>query len=152
MSTTARPHHTPRWHGGLVLVAGIVLIIGIGQTSFGHPVLQKIGLYKQPTGFTSLAFANPQSLPERLKTKQAELGISFVISNRENTTRDYQWTLSSVQAGHTQHIADGAISIKSGRSTIITRPAKISCAQRQVKIVVSMESPAEHIDALTACP
>lgn len=152
MSTAARPHPTLGRHGWLVLVAGIVLTVGIGQTSFGHSMLQKVGLYKQPTGFTSLAFVNPQSLPERLKTNRTVIEISFVVSNRENTTKDYHWALSWVQAGHTQRIADGVISIKSGRSTIITHPAKIFCTQRQVKIIVSLEIPAEHIDALTACP
>jgi hypothetical protein len=152
MGTATRPNPTLGRHGWLVLVAVIVLTIGIGQASFGHSMLQRVGLYKQPSGFTSLAFVNPQSLPERLKMNRTAIGISFVISNRENTTRDYQWALSSVQAGHTQRIADGVISIKSGRSAIITRPAKIFCTQRQVKIVVSLESPAEHIDALAACP
>lgn len=133
-----------------MLIAAVVLAAGIGQTGLGHDMLGKLGLFEQPASFTSLAFQHPGSLPAQL-TKNATVPVSFVIRNTGGTPRDYQWSVSVVQGQQTRHVAVGSARVASGNGTTITSTARISCTQRQVRIVVSLARPAEYIDAWMAC-
>lgn len=144
-------HRAPRWRGAVALAAGIILFAGIGQASIGRAVLEKAGLFEQPTSYTSLAFAHPQTLPERLTSKQENIGISFIIHNVGGRTHGYQWSIQFVQTGHTHRMAAGNVSIAPGSGAIITRSEEIHCTQGQVQIVVSLAHPAESIDAWMAC-
>jgi hypothetical protein len=144
-------HRTSRWRGVVTLIAAIILAAGVGQTSFGHEILGKTGLFEEPTSYTSLAFLHPGSLPEQLTSKQATVGVSFIIRNAGDTPHDYQWSVSLVQGPQTRHIAGGTARVASGNGTAIARGATISCTQGQVQIVVSLAHPAEHIDAWLAC-
>lgn len=48
---TAVVHSTVRWRGMIALVAVLLLAAGIGQTSLGHAILGRAGLF-QPPGVT----------------------------------------------------------------------------------------------------
>ena len=81
-----------------MLIAAFILAAGVGQTSFGHEILGKAGLFEEPASYTSLAFLHPGSLPEqltpeRLSPKQATAGFSFIIRNAGDTPHDYQWSV-----------------------------------------------------------
>jgi hypothetical protein len=129
----------------------IALLAGIGQTSVGHMILRKAGLFEEPSSYTSLAFRQPQSLPEQLGSKRANVDVSFVIQNASDTPRDYQWSVLVLQGGRTQRVAAGTAHVASQRGSSITRSVKIFCTRGQVRILVSLAHPAEYIDALTAC-
>ena len=140
-----------RWHGMAALVAVVVLVAVLGQTSVGHAMLQKAGLDAEPTSYTALAFQHPQALPEQLASRRASVGVSFVIHNAGSTPRDYQWSVVLVQGQRTRRVASGSARVASGRGATITQAVSISCTRGQVRIVVSLVRPAESIDAWTAC-
>jgi hypothetical protein len=144
-------HRKVRWRGAVTLIAVIALIVGIGQTSLGHEILERAGLVRQPTSYTSLAFLRPQSLPEQLSSKQTTVSVSFVIHNTDSITHDYQWSVLLVQGQHTRHVGAGSVRVASGHGAAITRPARISCTGGQVQVVVRLTRPAEFIDAWTSC-
>lgn len=149
MSTPS--HRRSTWRGVVILIAAVILAAGVGQTSFGHEILGKAGLFEEPTSYTSLAFLHPGSLPEQLTSNQATVGVSFTIRNTGATPHDYLWSVSLVQGQQTRHVAGGSAQIASGHGTAITRAARISCTQGQVRIVVSLAHPAEYIDAWLTC-
>jgi hypothetical protein len=146
---SALSRRTSRWRGVVTLIAAILLAAGVGQTSLGHEILGKAGLFEEPASYTSLAFLQPGSLPEQLTSKPVM--VSFIIRNASDTAHDYQWSMSLVQGQQTRQIAAGTARVASGNGTAITRAAAISCTQGQVQIVVSLAHPAEHIDAWLAC-
>jgi hypothetical protein len=141
-----------RWQGMAALVAVVALVAVLGQTSAGHAVLRKAGLYEEPTSYTSLAFLHPQSLLKQLPSKRASVDVSFVIHNAGSNPRDYQWSVLVLQGQRTRQVASGSVRIASGRAAPITRSATISCTRGQVRIVVSLTRPAaESIHAWMAC-
>ena len=148
---SAVSHRAVRWQGVVTLTTAIVLAAGLGQTSLGHAILGRVGLFQEPTSYTSLAFLNPQSLPEKLNSKQATVGVSFVIHNTDGIPHDYQWSVLLVQGRRTHHVVAGSVRIASGSGVAITRSASIFCTRGQVRIVVRLARPAEFIDAWTTC-
>jgi hypothetical protein len=48
-TTGSEKHGKVRWRGAITLIVVIALIVGIGQTSLGHKILEKAGLVGQPT-------------------------------------------------------------------------------------------------------
>lgn len=145
-----RPSGAGYW-GVMALVAAVILSAGIGQTSLGHTILRKAGIAGGPTNYTSLAFAHPQSLPTPLESRPANVDVSFAIQNAGDALRDYQWSVSLEQGRYTRDVAAGNVRIASGHGVTITQSVKSSCAQGQVRIVVSLAKPAESIDAWIAC-
>ena len=141
----------PQWWGVAVLVAVIAAAAGLAQTRDGHEILQKAGLFAGPTSYTSLAFQQPQALPEQLQRKRVNVNVSFVIRNAGNVPRGYQWSVLLVQGGHSHLVSSGGVRVGSGRAAAITRLAEISCTRGRVRIVVNVARPAEFIDAWTAC-
>lgn len=137
--------------GLIILVAIIVLGVGVAQASLGRVALEKAGLYEQPIDYTSLAFLNPQFMPEKLTARQTTVNIAFVIQNTGGTSHDYQWSVLLVQGHSTRHLAAGSVHVAVGKGTEITQSARISCSRGQITIVASLARPAEYIDARMAC-
>jgi hypothetical protein len=148
---SAALQRTAGWPGAVVLIAVLMLAAGIFQTSRGHAVLAKAGLFQKPVTFTSLAFASPQDLPAQLAAKNATVPVSFVIHNSGSSARTYRWSVFVVQAGGTRQVQTGRVRLGSGRGSAIRRSAAVSCAGGRLQIVVELASPAEAIDACTAC-
>jgi len=144
-------HRMVRRPGLVALIALVVLAAGLGQTSLGHAMLQKTGLYKEPASYTSLAFLHPQSLTEQLPSKRSNVGVSFVIRNVSGTARDYQWSVLLNQGRRTSRVAAGSVRVGSGRDVIVSRATEIFCKQGRVQFIVTLARPAESIDAWTAC-
>jgi hypothetical protein len=147
---TGRPR-VVRYGGVTALVAAIILAAGIVQTNLGHTILRKAGVTGGPTGYTSLAFSHPQSLPKQLRPKPANVEVSFVIQNTGDAPRDYQWSVSLAQGQRRHDVGTGRVRIAAGHGATITRSAKSSCTQGQIRIVVSLAEPAESIGAWIAC-
>jgi hypothetical protein len=140
-----------RWRGAIVLAIAVVLAAGLGQTGVGHTILRKAGLFEEPASYTSLAFLQPQSLPELLSSKRANVAVSFVVHNAGSTPREYQWSVLLGQNQRMQRIASGSVRVASGRDGAITQSAEIICKRGRVKIVVNLTRPSESIDAWTDC-
>lgn len=149
---SAGSHRVRRWRGTVSLVAIVILIVAIAQTSIGHAILRRVGLSEQPTNYTSLAFTQPQSLPEQLSSRRTEIGVSFIIHNADEARHNYNWSMLLFQTGHTRRVASGKVSVPPGNGAAITQSARFLCAQGRVQVIVRLAYPAESIDAWMSCP
>jgi hypothetical protein len=140
-----------KWWGVIALAAMAVLAAGIGQSSHGHTILAKAGLAEVPASYTSLAFLQPQSLPNQLTSERESVDVSFVITNTSSTPRDYQWSVSLITEQRAAVTAKGNVSVAAGQKADVIRLAAISCRRGRVHIVISLAHPAEGIDAWSAC-
>ena len=135
----------------IALIGGVIVFASLFQTNVGHAILRTAGLSQEPPGYTSLSFLKPQSLPEQLQTKRAKVGASFAVQNATNTTRDYTWSIFLIRDGQTDRVYTGSVSVTPGRKAEITRSVTINCTPGQIRMVVSLENPAESISALMVC-
>jgi hypothetical protein len=140
-----------RWRGVVALVGVVVLAAVLAQTREGHAVLQRAGLYEQPTSYTSLAFEHPQSLPDQLTSKRANVDVSFVIRNATGARHGYRWSVLLVQGQRSRRVFSGTVGVAPGREATVIRTAAVFCTRGQVRIVVTLALPAEAIDAWLAC-
>ena len=140
-----------RSRGLIALIGGVVVLVGILQTNVGHAILRMAGLSQGSPGYTSLSFVKPQSLPEQLPSKRSKVVTSFVIQNATNTKRDYTWSIFLIRQAQTDRRYTGSVSLPPGRKAEITRYVTIQCTRGQIRMVVSLEHPAESISALMAC-
>lgn len=136
----------------IALIGGVVVFAIIFQTNVGHAILRTAGVSQEPPGYTSLSFLKPQSLPEKLQAKDARVGASFVVQNATNTARDYTWSIFLIRHGQTDRAGTGSVSVAPGSKAEITRSVTINCTPGQIRMVVSLEHPAESISALMVCP
>jgi hypothetical protein len=143
--------HLPRSRGLIALIGGIVVLAGIFQTNAGHAILRTAGLSQGSPGYTSLSFLEPKSLPEQLESESSTVEASFVILNATNTKRDYTWSIVLIRQGQANHVYTGSADLTSGGKAEITRSVTIRCTGGQIRMVVSLEQPAESISALMAC-
>lgn len=140
-----------RWREVAALLVIVAVAAGIAQTGFGHGLLRGVGLFKGSSNYTALAFLHPQRLPGQLKSKLANVDISFVIRNAASIPHYYHWSVLLVGASRAREVGTGIVRIASGRGATITRRVRISCARGRVRIVVRIARPAESIGAWTAC-
>lgn len=145
--------HAARWRGASVLVISLVMIAGLAQTSAGHVVLQKLGLFKKPAAFTSLAFSNPRSLPAQINQKRTSVSVSFVIRNVSGTSHDYAWRLLLSESGETRTVATGGVRIGPKGESRVSRRVRITCTAKtqRNRIVVDLVDPAESVYAWSTC-
>ena len=121
------------------------------QTNVGHAILRTTGLSQGSAGYTSLSFSSPQSLPEQLQSKHAKVQAPFVIQNATNATREYTWLISLTRNGRTDRVYTGSVSLAPASKVEITRSVAIKCTRGQVRMVISLEDPAESISSLMTC-
>jgi hypothetical protein len=144
--------HSAKSPGLIALIGGVVVIAGALQTNAGHAILHAAGLYHQePPGYTSLSFKNPRALPEQLQPKHTKIAASFMIQNATNSAQDYTWTISLVRQGRTDRLYTGSTSLTPGSEAEINRALMIACTSGQIRMVASLEHPAESISALMTC-
>lgn len=124
---------------------------GVAQTPVGHSALASAGLFNEPASYTSLAFAAPQSLPEQLQARHANLDASFRIHNSSGGSRSYQWSITVLRHGRARRVASGAVRVEPGSAATVARQVAISCAGGQLRVAVNLSRPAESIDFWTAC-
>lgn len=148
---SATPHGPVKWWRTITMAAAIVLAMGVAQTSTGRTLLQKAGLFEQPSNYTSLAFLSPQILPQQINSRQANVPISFGIRNVSQISQTYEWSM--LVSGVTAHnMASGEVSVPAGREATITRAAQISCTKSgPVQVTVRLAHPSESIDSLSKC-
>lgn len=131
-----------------VIVLSAALAVGLAQTGTGTYLLRKAGLSAAPAGYTSLAFADPQSLPTRLPHARSQVKTSFAVSNTSAGPRSYHW---SIVLDHGRALASGDVSVPAGGSATVTRTVTVACASGQARITVRLAAPAESIDFRAAC-
>lgn len=135
----------------IILIGGVVVLACVFQTSAGHAMLRAAGLSQKSAGYTSLSFLHPRSPPAQLKPAHGNTVTSFAIHNATSSTHDYRWSVSLVRREHTRRVYAGSVRLAPGRGAEMTRSIAITCTRGLVRIVVSLESPAESIDTRMAC-
>ncbi len=133
----------------VVAVAGLAL--ALAQTSPGHALLRKAGLYEEPAGYTSLAFTDPQSLPSRLSPVPARVSVSFGISNSSADPRRYHWSVLLQRTGRVKRLAAGEVEVPAGESATVAPMVTASCPAGQARMDVQVGAPAEEIAFWLAC-
>jgi hypothetical protein len=133
------------------VVAAGALAFGLAQTSPGHSLLQAAGIYEQPANYTSLSFANPQSLPTQLSRSATSMKMSFTISNASAESRTYRWSVVLDRSGHTYDLAAGTTGVPAKGQTAVSRTVQASCTGGQARVTVELAAPAESIYFLTTC-
>ena len=140
-----------RWWGLIILVGSVVVLASVLQTSVGHAMLRAAGLSLEPTGYTSLSFLHPQSRLGQLTRAHESTVTSFAIHNATSSTHDYRWSVSLVYRGRARRVHAGSVRLAPGRGAEITQSIAITCTRGRVRIVISLERPAESIDTWMAC-
>jgi hypothetical protein len=140
-----------RWWGLAGLIAAAVTAAGVAQTSAGHSVLARAGLFEEPANYTALAFTAPQSLPEQLRSPHPDLDVSFVIRNSSGHSRSYQWSITVLRDGRSRRVAAGGIRVPAGAGATVARRLATSCPDGRLRVAVNLNRPAESIDYWTAC-
>jgi hypothetical protein len=133
----------------VVTVAGLAL--ALAQTSPGHALLRKAGLYGGPASYTSLAFSNPGSLPSRLFAVPSRVSVSFGISNSSADPYSYQWSVLLHRAGQVKRLAAGEVEVPAGASTIVAPTVTAACSRGQAQVSVQLAAPAESIAFWLTC-
>jgi hypothetical protein len=133
----------------IVAVAGLAL--ALAQTSPGHALLRKAGLYEEPASYTALAFTDPGSLPSRLSPVPSRVSVSFGISNSSGDPHAYQWSVLLHRAGQVKHLAAGEAEVPAGQSTTVTPTVTAACSTGQAQFTVQLAAPAESIAFWLTC-
>ena len=139
-----------RW-GLVILIAGAAVVVSVFQTGAGHALLRETGLAQDSAGYTSLSFARPQSLPGKLGSRHGKVGAPFVIHNGTTATRDYRWSVFLLRDGRSRRVHAGTVRLSAGRAAVISQSLRIACTRDRVRIMVSLQRPAESIDAWLTC-
>jgi hypothetical protein len=133
------------------MVAVAALAAGLAQTSAGHSVLRQAGLYEEPASYTSLAFADPQSLPAYLSPVPTQVSVPFVVTNTSERPRSYHWSIALERAGRTEDLAAGEVQVQAEDSATVTTTVGAECAEGQARMTVQIGAPAESVDFWLAC-
>jgi len=133
------------------MVAAAGLALALAQTSPGHALLRKAGLYEEPAGYTSLAFTDPQSLPSQLSPVPTRVSVSFGISNSSADPRSYHWSVVLQRAGQEKRLAAGEVEVPAGESAVVAPVVTASCSAGQARMSVQVAAPAESIAFWLAC-
>jgi hypothetical protein len=151
----ALPPRSRRRPGRGLITAAVVAVVGLAlalaQTSAGHAMLRKAGLYEEPASYTSLAFTDPQSLPSWLSPVPSRVSVSFGISNSSADPRSYRWSVVLQRTGRVNRLAGGEVEVPAGESTTVAPVVTASCSAGQARMGVQVAAPAESISFWLAC-
>jgi hypothetical protein len=115
----------PRAAITMIVIATLLGLVGLAQTSFGQRVTSSIGLSAPSKRFTELYFAHPASVaaitagvahdPRRAK-------VSFVIHNQQGRSMSYSWTIRPSAPP-----ATGTVKLAAGQLAVVARTVRTLC-------------------------
>ncbi len=136
----------------VAMVAAAGLAAGLAQTTAGHDLLGRAGLYQKPASYTSLAFADPQSLPAHLEAAPTRVSVPFTVTSTSAGPRSYRWSIVLEAAGRDYRLAAGQVRIPASGRRTVAGTVTASCASGQARMTIQLAAPAESIDFWLACP
>ena len=148
-STTLR--EAAGWRGAIGMVGVIVTGAVIAQTGIGRTILESAGIAAEPSGYTSLSFLRPPSLPDSLSPKRQNVDLSFIITNHADSSHNYQWSLRLSEQGSSRELASGQLSLAPAQMKTVNESDAIGCTTGRVKLTVALAHPAESIDVWAVC-
>jgi hypothetical protein len=140
-----------KWWSTLAILVVVLAGVGLAQTSPGHVLLRDAGLFQVPPRYTELAFTSPQTLPTRLASQHAAIGVSFDIRNVSGTRRNYRWSIELVRSGRRELKAAGVASTPAQGRETIARVVRTSCAGGRLEVVARLAAPAESVHFWLTC-
>jgi hypothetical protein len=135
----------------VALVAVVLAVIILAQTSAGQALIRDVGLSKTPAGYTQLSFARPQSLPSTLSPPGATVRVPFQIRNSSGVQRTYRWSVTLSHGQSTDHLSSGGTLVRAGAAVTVTPAVTVSCTHGRVRLDVGLASPRESIDFYATC-
>ncbi|TYB60598.1 hypothetical protein FXF51_30740 [Nonomuraea sp. PA05] len=119
---------------------GAVVVAALGlQSEQGRRLLLSAGLAGAPAGYTELAFADPQDLPDRLPATSYLVPPSFTIRNVTGREHEYGWSVRLTESGNTRTVASGRVRLADGQPVTITPPTKALCEPGPIRLGVLLE-------------
>lgn len=134
-----------------MLFLSLIVLVGFAQTPVGRVGLRNIGFIATPPAYTSLAFSDPQGIPEALTAQTANVPITFRIENVGSSKHSYQWSIRLVGRQGAQNVYSGATQVGSRKGVTISSIVKIHCTMGRVAVLVELAHPAESIDSWITC-
>ena len=140
------------WRSALTLLALLVLVAGLAQTSQGHSLLKDAGIYQEPASYTELTFTAPGKLPEQLTSKRTPVAVAFRIHNVSGASRSYRWSITVVRSSKGHQATAGVVQAPAQREVKIVRIVVLACTGGRLQVVVGLVDPAQSIDFWVTCP
>jgi hypothetical protein len=135
----------------VALVAVVLAVALLAQTSAGQALMRDVGLSKTPAGYTQLSFARPQSLPATVPSSGATVRVPFKIRNSSGTQHTYRWSVTAAHGQSTGQLSSGSTQVRAGAEVTVTPAVTVSCANGRVRLNVGLASPRESIDFYATC-
>jgi uncharacterized membrane protein len=129
----------------LVVVGAIVvvsLVLPIGRHQWAE------SLIRQPTPYSTLAFADPTGLPKSVVSGEP-LEFTFTVGNEEARDQVYRYTVKSSPTKITAYggyFAVGSVAVHAGRTRQVTVSADPECTASPCNISVMLVGHDESID------
>jgi hypothetical protein len=117
---------------GLGLIVALSLVVPFGRHQWAE------SLIRQPSAYTSVAFANPTGLPTAVVSGQA-LTFTFTVGNHEPRSLVYAFFLKSSPSnviGFGGSFGGGSVAVPAGRSRSVTVSVDPKCAGSPCRISV----------------
>nr|SBO91439.1 hypothetical protein BN4615_P953 [Nonomuraea gerenzanensis] len=116
----------------------VVAALGL-QSDQGRHLLVEAGLAGAPAGYTELAFAAPQELPDRVPATSYLVPPSFTIRNVTGRQHEYGWSVHLTESGRSRTVAGGRVTLADGQPVTITPPTKALCEPGPITLRVLLE-------------
>lgn len=130
----------------MLLVAAAFVVVSLLLPFGRHQWAES--LVRQPTPYSSLAFAHPTELPSVIEPGQA-LAFTFTVGNHESRDLVYRYLASSSPSKLTAlggYFAAGSVTIPAGQSREVKVSAEPGCAKSPCRISVVLPGHTEAID------
>jgi hypothetical protein len=118
---------------GLIVILILILAVAALSKPFRHQLA--ISIVRQPTPYTQLYFADPGTLPAKLKVDQKNT-FDFTIVNDENRAYSYTYAVTLADSRSHSVVTTETVTIDSGGS--VTRPVTLAPKDRKAKYLVTV--------------
>jgi hypothetical protein len=135
----------------LGLVAALVVIAVLAQTSPGHSLMRLTGLSKAPTAYTALSFTNTGGLPTTVPEGHVGLDVAFTIDNATQSATTYRWTVTLVHGSKSQSDARGTVTVPAEAMEAESAAVSTVCDSGTLEVIVALTTPSESIHFRAAC-
>jgi hypothetical protein len=146
----------------IAVVAVVLLLTGVAQTSAGQNAMRSLGLIAPKNTYSELFFFNPQRIASLAETRHhRRRGVwteraAFVIQNVSTGSIDYRW--SALVQGQVR--ASGHQPLGPGQKITLAPALHLRCRQatkpdprgpRQLTVTIQLAQPRQSIDYLFNC-
>jgi hypothetical protein len=143
-----RRRRSRRWWPFVLLGVGVIVVMSLVLPSGRHQWAES--LIRQPSHYSTLAFAAPTALPKTVVSGQP-VKFTFTIGNQEGQDLVYGYRAKSSPTRITAYggyFAVGSVAVPAGQSRLVTVSADPECTASPCRITVTLIGHPEMIDFL----